>query len=71
MGQNSVSHFLHLKKEVNEVVYFWNADKHQSLRQVDALNLGLCDLNLGYNILELYNVSVQIRLTTSKTNRDI
>ena len=27
--------------------------------------------NLGYNILELYNVLVQIRLTTSKTKRDI
>ena len=27
--------------------------------------------NLGHNILELYNVLVQIRLTTSKTKRDI
>ena len=27
--------------------------------------------NLGHNILELYNVVVQIRLTTSKTKRDI
>ena len=29
------------------------------------------DCNLGHNILELYNVLVQIRLTTSKTKRDI
>ena len=27
--------------------------------------------NLGHNILELYNVLVQIRLTTSKTKRHI
>ena len=27
--------------------------------------------NLGHNILELYNVLVQILLTTSKTKRDI
>ena len=27
--------------------------------------------NLGHDILELYNVLVQIRLTTSKTKRDI
>ena len=27
--------------------------------------------NLGHNILELYNVLVQVRLTTSKTQRDI
>ena len=27
--------------------------------------------NLGHNILELYNVLVKIRLTTSKTKRDI
>ena len=27
--------------------------------------------NFGHNILELYNVLVQIRLTTSKTKRDI
>ena len=27
--------------------------------------------NLGHNILELYNVLVEIRLTKSKTKRDI
>ena len=27
--------------------------------------------NLGHNILELYNVIVQIRFTASKTKRDI
>ena len=27
--------------------------------------------NLGHNILELYKVLVQIRLTTSKTKRDV
>ena len=28
-------------------------------------------INLGHNILELYNVLIQTRLTTSKTKRDI
>ena len=27
--------------------------------------------NLGHNILEIYNDLIQIRLTTSKTKRDI
>ena len=27
--------------------------------------------NLGHNILELYNILIQTRLTTSKTKRDI
>ena len=27
--------------------------------------------NIGHNVLELYNVLVQIRFTTSKTKRDI
>ena len=31
----------------------------------------MSNYNLGHNILELYNVLVQIRLTTSKTKRDI
>ena len=31
----------------------------------------LRDYNLAHNILELYNVSVQIRLTTSKWKRGI
>ena len=38
------------------------------------LPLQPCDLinyNHGHNILELYNVLIQTRLTTSKTKRDI
>ena len=34
---------LYLKKEVNDVVYFWHADKHWSLLQVDTIILGLCN----------------------------
>ena len=34
-------------------------------------NFPLSTYNLGRNILELYNVLVQIRLTTSKTKHDI
>ena len=29
-------------KEVNDGAYFWHADKHRSLLQVDTIILGLC-----------------------------
>ena len=28
---------------MNDEVYFWYADKHRSLLQVDTINLGLCN----------------------------
>ena len=31
----------YLKKEVNNEVYFWHADKHLSLLQVDAIILSV------------------------------
>ena len=31
------------KKEVNDEVYIWHADKHRSLPQVDTINLGVCN----------------------------
>ena len=31
-----------LKKEVNDEVYFWYADKHRSLLRVDIMILGVC-----------------------------
>ena len=31
-----------LKKEVNDEVYFWYADKHRSLPRVDIMILGVC-----------------------------
>ena len=33
----------YLKKEVDDEVYFWHVDKHQSLLQVGTIILGLCD----------------------------
>ena len=33
----------YLEKEANLEVYFWHADKHQSLLQLDAIILGLCN----------------------------
>ena len=39
-------------------------------KKVDK-KMGSFVYNLGHNILELYNVLVQIRLTTSKTKRGI
>ena len=33
----------YLQKEVNDEVYFWHADKHRSLLQVDTINLSLCN----------------------------
>ena len=38
---------------------------------LDLEKMILAFYNLGHNILELYNVLVQIQLTTSKTKRDI
>ena len=32
-----------LKKEVNDEVYFWHADKHRSLLQADTIILGVCN----------------------------
>ena len=33
----------YLKKEENDEVHFWHADKHQSLLQVDTIILGVCN----------------------------
>ena len=33
----------YLKKEVDDEVYFWHVDKHQSLPQVGTIILGLCN----------------------------
>ena len=46
MGQNAVSQsncrvLENLRKEVNHEVYFWHADKHRSLLQVDPISLGV------------------------------
>ena len=43
--------------------------QYNCLRQF--LTFSLETYNLGHNILELYNVLIQARLTTSKTKRDI
>ena len=32
----------YLKKEVNDEIYFWDADKHRSLVQVDTIIVGVC-----------------------------
>ena len=49
---------------------------HIASHQVDLMG-NLCQIyfnktvyNLSHNILELYNVLIQTRLTTSKTERD-
>ena len=31
----------YIKKEVNDEVYFWHADKHQYVLEVDAIILGV------------------------------
>ena len=33
----------YLKEEVNDEVYFWYADKHRSLLQVDTIIFGVCN----------------------------
>ena len=32
-----------IKKEVNDRVYFWHADKHRNLVKVDTIILGVCN----------------------------
>ena len=41
------------------------------IHQIDSNRISIYVHNLGHNILELCNVLVQIRFTTSKTKRDI
>ena len=44
---------------------------YKQLVQKKQIKMGSFLYNLGHNILELYNVLAQIRLTTSKTKRGI
>ena len=41
------------------------------IHQIDSNRISIYVYHLGHNILELYNILVQIRFTTSKTKRDI
>ena len=43
----------------------------QARRQCKEMWKSITSYNLDYNIFEFYNVFLQIRLTASKTNRDI
>ena len=46
LSANQIAGFFkmeYLKKEVNDEAYFWHADKHRNLLQVDIINLGLCN----------------------------
>ena len=42
-----------------------------SIFQYDVSQSGYCNCNPGHNILELYNILVKIRFTSSKTKLDI
>ena len=45
LSANQIAGFIkiqYLTKEVNDEVYFWQADKHRSLLEVDTSILGLC-----------------------------
>ena len=45
LSANQIAGFIkiqYLTKEVNDEVYFWQADKHLSLLEVDTSILGLC-----------------------------
>ena len=45
LSANQITGFIkiqYLTKEVNDEVYFWQADKHRSLLEVDTSILGLC-----------------------------
>ena len=45
LSANQIAGFFkmqYLKKEVNDEIYFWDADKHRSLVQVDTIIVGVC-----------------------------
>ena len=46
LSANQIAGFFemqYLKKEVNVELYFWHADKHRSLLQVDTIILDVCN----------------------------
>ena len=49
----------------------WEKKKKKKEKRKDNIMLFYAMYNLGHNILEPYNVLVQIGCTTSKTKRDI
>ena len=59
--------------DVNEKIFGWSGllFKSPQYEKSCILEFEFCSNNLGNNILELYNVLVQIIFTTSKTKRDI
>ena len=59
--------------DVNEKIFGWSGLLFKSPQQEKPciLEFDFCSNNHGNNILELYNVLVQIIFTTSKTKRDI
>ena len=59
--------------DVNEKIFGWSGLLFKSPQYEESciLEFEFCSKNLGNNILELYNVLVQIIFTTSKTKRDI
>ena len=46
-------------------------DRQTRIHDLSAIQYHISFYNLGHNILELYNVLIQIRLTTSKTKCNI
>ena len=46
LSTNQIAEFFKVQypeKKVNDEVYFWHADKHQSLLQVLTITLGVCN----------------------------
>ena len=48
-----------MKKKGNDEDYFWHADKHRSLLQVDTIMLGVCNQAcIKYPKQQVYNIFV-------------
>ena len=52
LSANQIAGFFkmyYLKEEGDDEVYFWYADKHRSLLQVDTIIFGVCNLAFPKN----------------------
>ena len=68
--RRTTSYGLYAKDISYHILGHFSWGKFELKKQNCQFKLKFCTYNLGHNILELYNVLVQIRLTTSKTKRD-
>ena len=67
LGTFSIWEWGFLSPHIQLPIFYYLPLEKKSIKN----GVNVCDRNLGHNILELYNVLIQIRLTASKTKRDV